>query len=512
MRRRIGLVAVIGVLLTLFTSVGKSADIDRPTTTFERITEGVHVTDSVCTFGVCWVDYDNDGFPDLFAGNWPFHYEDGFPDLSVTNVQIDDSLKSNALFHNNTDGSFSRVPSRVLAVRGPFLGCTWGDYDNDGDLDAFTVNPGNRTGIPNMLYRNGGGKSFTDVVEEPIATDIGFNIHVAFVDYDNDGDLDLFVANHAIADTLGAFVYRNDSSQFVRVAINDLGIEREDVGAIAWGDGDGDGDLDLVYARNMLPSRYYCNNGDGTFHSVDNAISTDSTRAYCWGDYDNDGDMDLCGGDAWSQGLIIYTNDQNAGFTRSLVDSADTVDRTMRRPHWVDYDNDGNLDLFVAKNAFPYNAAANVLYRNDGQGGFRSVKCGALVSDLESSAGTAWADYDRDGDLDVYVASNNYAPSAFYRNGGNDNNWIEIRCIGTTSNRSAIGAKIRVKARINDRDVWQLREISSQSAFFSQDEMLAHFGLGDAPIIDSIEVEWPSGRIQMMTNVVPNQFLTITED
>jgi len=512
MPRCIRLIAVIGVSLILFTSVGKSADFDQPAATFERITEGVHVTDSVCSFGVCWVDYDNDGFPDIFVGNWLFHDDDGFPDFSVTNVQNNDSLQSNALFRNNTDGSFSKVPSQVLPIKCPFLGCTWGDYDNDGDLDAFLVIPGIRTGIPNMLFSNEGGVSFAKITDGPVATDVGINTHASFVDYDNDADLDLFVANHAIMDTLGAFVYRNDSGRLVRVAIRDLGLEREDVGAMAWGDGDGDGDLDLVYARNMLPSRYYRNNGDGLFFSVSNAISTDSTGAYCWGDYDNDGDLDLCGGDAWSQGLIIYTNDGKAVFTRSIVDEADTATHTMRRPHWIDYDNDGDLDLFVAKNASPYNAAANVLYQSDGHGGFRSVNCGALVSDLESSAGAAWADYDRDGDLDVYVASNNYTSNAFYRNGGNDNNWIEIRCIGTTSNRSAIGAKIRVKARINDRDVWQLREISSQSAFFSQDEMLAHFGLGDAPIIDSVRVAWPSGRIQTLTNVKPNRLLTITED
>ena len=508
----IRLIVISGLLLTLFMRIGKSADTDRSETTFERITEGIHVTYSECSFGVCWVDYDNDGFPDLFVGNWPFHYEDGFPDLSVTNVQFEDSLRSAALFHNNADGSFSRVSSHVFAINDPFLGCTWGDYDNDGDIDAFVTNPGIRTGLPNGLYRNEGGKSFTAITEGPIATNIGFNTHTAFVDYDNDGDLDLFVANHAIADTLGAFVYRNDNGQLVREVISNLGIKHEDVGAIAWGDSDGDGDLDLVYARNRLPSRYYHNNGDGTFVSVSNAISTDSAGAYCWGDYDNDGDLDMCGGSAWSQGLIIYANDGNAVFTRSFVDITDTTTRTMRRPHWVDYDNDGDLDLFVAKNAHPYNAAANMLYQNDGHRDFRSVDCGALVSNLESSSGAAWADYDRDGDLDVYVASNNNTANAFYRNNGSDNNWIQIKCIGTVSNLSAIGTKIRVKARINNRDVWQLREISSQSAFFSQDEMLAHFGLGDAPIIDSIQVEWPSGRIQTLTNMKLKQFLSITED
>jgi hypothetical protein len=375
----------------------------------------------------------------------------------------------------------------------------------------YVVNPGVRTGLPNVLYRNEEGRRLVSVTEQPISA-AGFNIHACFVDYDNDGDLDLFVANHAIRDTVGASVYRNDRGRFELVAISDAGLEREDVGTMVWGDGDGDGYPDLVYARNELPSRYCRNNGDGTFVSVSNAISTDSTKAYCWGDYDNDGDLDLCGGSAWSRGLVIYTNNGDAVFTRSCMDDTDTLTGTMRRPHWVDYDNDGDLDLFVAKNAFPYNAEANALYENDGYGDFREVRAGALVSDMESSSGAAWADYDRDGDLDVYVASSNNSPNAFYCNGGSDNNWIAIRCIGTTANRSAIGARVRVKARINGRDVWQMRQISSQSAFFSQDELPAHFGLRDAPVIDSIIVEWPGAGIQNLTNVEPNQFLTITED
>lgn len=505
------LIVLTALLLPLPVSTARPDNLDRAAVTFERITEGVHVAYVECSFGVSWADYDNDGFPDLFIGNWRFHDDDGFPDFSVNNVRFGGTFHWNAFFRNNTDGSFSKVPKQVLAVKGPSLGCTWGDYDNDGDPDLFMVNPGARTGLPNVLYRNYGGNAFIEVADPPISTDKGFNIHVSFVDYDNDGDLDLFAANHAIRDTLGAFVYRNDDGRFVRVPVDDLGMEGEDVGAMVWCDADGDGDADLVYARNSLPSRYYRNNGDGTFASVSNAISTDSTGAYCWGDYDNDGDLDLCGGGSRSKGLIIYTNNGGAEFSRSYVDDTDTLSRTMRRPHWVDYDNDGDLDLFVAKNAFPYNPAANALYENDGSGGFRSVNAGDIVTDLESSSGAAWADYDRDGDMDVYVASSNHTANAFYRNNGSDNNWILVRYVGTNSNHSAVGAKIRVTARINGRDVRQLREISSQSAFFSQDEMIAHFGLGDASVIDSIRVEWTGGGVQSLTDIKSNQLLTIIE-
>jgi hypothetical protein len=134
-----------------------------------------------------------------------------------------------------------------------------------------------------------------------------------------------------------------------------------------------------------------------------------------------------------------------------------------------------------------------------------------MVTDTESSSGVAWADYDRDGDLDLFVTSGEGQNNVLYRNNGNGNNWINIRCVGTVSNKSAIGAKIRLKATTGLDPIWQMREISSQTGRNGQNSLNAHFGLGDASIIDSIRIEWPSGLIRSLTNVEPNQFLTITE-
>ncbi|MDD4052935.1 MAG: FG-GAP-like repeat-containing protein, partial [candidate division Zixibacteria bacterium] len=462
---------------------------------FVRITDIAPVTEAECAFGAFWADYDNDAYPDLFVTHW---WESG--------------SHLNALYHNNGDATFTEVGDQLPSQEGDALGATWGDYDNDGLEDLFVARPKlNSPGAQNILYHNSGDGTFTKVTTSPAATDEGFAVHTTFADFDTDGDLDLLIGNHNSPS--GLSYYSNDGTgAFARLANGDIGLDNDDCGAITVVDYDGDGDVDLVHARNMLTTLCYTNDGDGTFTSVDNAVSTDSTRAFGWGDYDNDGDLDLCGGDSWPQGLVIYRNDGNGLFTRSLVDPADTSGTSMRQPYWVDYDSDGDLDLFVLKQGAAYAPAHPALYVNEGEGTFSEKKLSVIVMDSGSSSGAAWADYDRDGDLDVFIANTNSSLSAFYRNDiGSAKNWISIKCVGTQSNRSGVGAKIRVKAHIGGKDVRQLREISGQSGYFGQDEMRAHFGLGDAATIDSVQVEWPSGMIDVLTNVAVNQFLTVTE-
>jgi hypothetical protein len=268
----------------------------------------------------------------------------------------------------------------------------------------------------------------------------------------------------------------------------------------------------LVHARNMLTTLYYSNDGDMTFTAMDNAVSQDSTRTYCAGDYDNDGDLDLFGGDEWPQALILYRNDGGNVFTRTVIDPDDTATSATRKPYLADFDNDGDLDLFVFKQGPAYAPACPALYINNGAGAFFRYYNTVIVSDSTPSSGAAWADYDRDGDLDVLVTNNNFTPNAFYRNEvGNTRNWISVGCVGGASNRFGIGAKVSVAAAIGGKHVKQLRVISGQSGFLGQDERRAHFGLGDATTIDSLIVEWPSGMVTVVTDVPANQFLTITE-
>jgi hypothetical protein len=181
---------------------------------------------------------------------------------------------------------------------------------------------------------------------------------------------------------------------------------------------------------------------------------------------------------------------------------------------WGDYDNDGFLDLFLAQGANPGDGFKNILYHNNGNGSFTRVLTGSLVNDPSvTPPGCAWGDYDNDGFLDLFVPNGSDgapATNLLYRNNGNSNAWIKIRLTGTASNRSAIGAKVRLQATISGKTMWQLREINSGTGF-SGGPLEAHFGLGDATNIDTVRIEWPSGTVQEFQNVAVKQILPITE-
>ncbi|MGH7968249.1 MAG: CRTAC1 family protein, partial [Limisphaerales bacterium] len=182
---------------------------------------------------------------------------------------------------------------------------------------------------------------------------------------------------------------------------------------------------------------------------------------------------------------------------------------------WGDYDNDGYLDLYMSHIAVPLGVnpgIRNFLYHNNGDGSFSRVLTGSLVNEVAGLAGCVWGDYDNDGFLDLFVSRGNHISenNALFRNNGNSNGWIKIKLIGTASNRSAIGAKVRVQATIRSRTFWQMREINTGSGFCGG-LLEAHFGLGDATNIDQVRIEWPSGIVQTLTNVAPRQMFTVVE-
>ena len=181
-------------------------------------------------------------------------------------------------------------------------------------------------------------------------------------------------------------------------------------------------------------------------------------------------------------------------------------------PAWGDFDNDGDLDLFI-----PYYSSTNMLFVNNGDGTFSSRDIGSPLREGGNDECAAWVDYDNDGFLDLFVAcgEGNPAPNLLYRNNlpatGNTNHWLKIELEGKASNAMGIGTKIRVRAVIRNQETWQLRQIASNGSFASGPELLAHFGLGDATNADVVRIEWPSGIVQTLSNVAPNQLLTITE-
>ncbi len=457
---------------------------------FTRIYEGDLVNDGGFSFGVTWIDYDDDDDLDLFVTNWY------------------DAVQPNFLYRNEGDGTFTKVTGDVITYYGGSLGSTWGDFDNDGDADAYCANPGyGRVPAHNHFFVNNGDGSFTRVTEGVIVTDAFLSTTPAWGDYDNDGDLDLFVGAHYSPICL----YRNDGEEFTRINNTAIGLT-EDEGNGNWGDCDGDGDLDLLVTRPQLNTNsLFSNNGDGTFTELTSCvIGQDSSITGSWGDYDNDGDLDLFATYARNRPNLLYQNVGGGEFIK--VTGQDIVNDSgyWSGSTWGDYDNDGDLDLFVTGN-YQYTSRLNALWENNGDGTFSKVAEEEVAADSEASAGAAWGDYDRDGDLDLFVANQNYQDNALYRNNGSVNSWINVKCIGTNSNRSAIGAKVRAWATISGTPVWQLREISGQTGNHGQNSLNAHFGLGDALVIDSVKVEWPSGLLQILTDVSINQFLVVTE-
>jgi hypothetical protein len=215
---------------------------------------------------------------------------------------------------------------------------------------------------------------------------------------------------------------------------------------------------------------------------------------------------------------FLYHNNGDGTFTHmtsNVVGSIASDPGGMDQAAWGDYDNDGYLDLFVTSTIGldGSNPNGNYLYHNNGDGSFTRILTGTPVEDVSNAVGCAWGDYDNDGFLDLFVANGGVVASennALYHNNGNANNWLKVKCVGTVSNRSAIGAKVRAKATIGGKTFWQLREINTGSGI-CQNALEAHFGLGYATNVETLRVEWPSGIVQEFPNVPAKRFLTITE-
>ncbi|HEU0009366.1 MAG TPA: FG-GAP-like repeat-containing protein [Verrucomicrobiae bacterium] len=424
--------------------------------TFTKITTGSIVTDVATSLGCSWGDFDNDGFLDMFVANSTYP---GVP------------WGRNFLYHNNRDGTFTAITSGSIVTEvGDHPAGIWGDYDNDGFLDLFithgSVVQGSR--LANFLYRNNGNGTFSKVTNGNVATDLGNARGCAWGDFDNDGKLDLYVSN---AYFITNFLYRNRGDlTFTRVTAGSIATELADSRGCSWGDYDNDGYLDLFVANGGRTSTQnnflYHNNGDGNLTKV-------------------------------TSGSIVNDGGHSFGCT------------------WGDYDNDGFLDLFVANDG----KENNFLYHNNGDGSFTKITNGSPVNDGGESIGCAWGDYDHDGFLDLFVGNGGNTLSGndenqrnfLYRNNGNGNNWLAIKLVGTASNRSAIGSKVRVSALMGGTNRWQLREISGGDAIGGQNGLHAHFGLGDATNIDTVRIEWPSGTVQQLHDVAVKQFLTVTE-
>lgn len=296
----------------------------------------------------------------------------------------------------------------------------------------------------------------------------------------------------------------------------------ENTGTAAFGmsaiDYNSDGLLDLFCVDLKGDERLFRNEGKEGFTRITKGIiATDTLNSFdaVWVDYNNDGNIDLFTCNVLSFGIKIRPGAQNFLFQNMGNGTFSKIENNVVSKDkgnsitgsFADYDNDGDVDLFV-----PDMGQNNYLYENNGDGSFTKVTKGDIVKDSSVSLCGSWADFDNDGDLDFVTADCVSSRNIYYENLGNSNRRIRIKLIGTVSNKSAIGAQVRIKAIINGKSVLQMREISASNGFRSiSNDFRAHFGLGDADKIDSIHIRWPSGKTSTQKNINPNQFLTITE-
>ena len=475
------------------TSAPATLDVDP---SFTKITAGDIVNEVAAGVGAAWADYDNDGFLDLVVANGGGGGGRAEPDY---------------LYRNNGDGTFTKITEGLLVTYSGHSGfAAWGDYDNDGFTDLFVGATEIGTGY---LHHNLGDGHFERIEIDSIG--IGWvNGTGVWGDYDQDGFLDLFVAARSGYSKL---FHNNGDGTFSQITDIPPVTTSCSAWSSAWADYNNDGQPDLFIANSAGRNFLFRNLGDGAFARIqEGPIVNDSDYSIgsAWGDYDNDGFLDLfvANGD-WSGGLHrnwLYHNNGDGTFTKITKGNIVTDSRPWVAGSWADFDNDGDLDLFVSAFTASHN---NALYRNNGNGAFAEVTTGSIVQDGKTtgygSLGAAWGDYDKDGFPDLFVATWD-GKNLLYRNNGNENHWITVQCEGRASNRSAIGTKVRVRATIQGKTYWQMREISNGDGW-SGNSLDACFGLGDAEVIDRIRIEWPSGIVQELANIPVDQFLAVTE-
>jgi hypothetical protein len=463
---------------------------------FTKITSSPVVSDSGDSRSVNWVDVNNDGYIDCFISNGPAEGQ------------------TNNLYLNNGAGNFVKVlTDTIVHVPEASDGATFSDYDNDGDLDAFVAN---WYGHNDLLFSNNGNGTFTRIGTGPPVTNQGYSETASWGDYDKDGLPDLYVANSA--GLRKNFLYHNTGGgNFTKILTGTIVTDNYYSRCTNWTDIDNDGDLDMfVTNENNQNENIYRNDGGGTFTKLTAGALLnlgDSTMSGSWADYDNDGDLDVFLANDYNYNAL-FRNDGNFVFTRMV---ADTVCRTWSHSFssaWSDVDNDGDEDLYVT-NSFGDTPLLNYFYLNNGDGTFSRNSTDVVVADSGWYYGCAFGDYDNDGFEDLAVATCRYngldRPDQLFHNNGSANHWITFNLTGTVSNHSAIGARIYIQAVINGYVVWQMREVSAQSSYCGQNDIRAHFGLGDATQVDSVKIVWPLGLTEYYTNVYAGQFVSYVE-
>jgi len=434
-------------------------------------------------------------------GAWiPFRGElDG--DLFIVNGRN----QQNSYFQSLGNGDYQLMETNDLSdLPNNVRGASWGDFDNDGLPDLFLAYGDHQQ---NRLYRNLGQGKFAFMVESVISLDRGDSNAGAWGDMDNDGDLDLIVANIG-----NNFLYRNEGQGvFVKLQLSPLTDSGGSGTSASWVDVDLDGDADL-YITNTSNERNFLfyNQGDESFvQAFEGTAVTDTghSQGAAWGDLDNDGDADLIVVNENDQNNHVYVNLGAGNLQRTVIEGVSGSGGISTDTGWGDFNGDGFLDLIIVNSS----EQDNLLFFNNGESEFEVAMGEKVNADGGFSIGSIWIDYDRDGDLDVYILNSADQPNFLYENIGSNHHWIDIRLRGHHSNRFGIGARIQVRAGLSGQPLTQVREFSTGDGKGGHSSFNGYFGLGNAVEIDEITVYWPSGIIQTLKEVTVDQFLEIEE-
>lgn len=462
--------------------------------TFTKVTTSPLSSGTQDTRNALLTDLDNNSQPDIHFANVSYQQHKFFLNFDTTFIAPNGGLNS-----------VVRITANV----------TSGDINQDGWPDLFYANGSGGNGaasITNYLYRNDSAGVFT--LQSSGATSLPrTSVAAVMIDFDEDGDLDIYVSNSG---STKSELYRNDGSNNF-TSIDTLSITNQfiDSRSPAWCDYDNDGDLDLFLAVVNGNNRLY-RNDDSTFTQVTSgSIVQDGGQSFSasWGDYNADGFIDLFVTNSINSSLnFLYKNLGNGTFQK-ITSAPFSNDYTKSTGSvWIDFDNDGDLDLFaVGSNGSNNSLRLNRLYQNNGNGTFSKISTGSLVTDQSNNVGVASGDIDKDGDIDLLLAHRNGNNELYLNDYNGNNGFVSFNILGTHGKSTALNAKVKMKCAFDGTNSrWEYRRVTSATGYSGESSPITHFGTGSATIVDSLVIEWINGASCTFTNIDINHFYNIS--